>query len=77
MLQAVPGEGEEGRAWAPLMGPHYLPGYQLGGKSKYSLFLTRFLSSLELSSHNGALGWGNPQSYVAATRGLKSEGVET
>lgn len=59
------------------MGPHYLPGYQLGGKSKYSLFATRFLSSLELSSHNGALGWGNPESYVVATRGLKLEGVGT
>lgn len=46
---------EEGRARAPLMGPLYLLGHQLGGKSKYSLFSTQFLFPSKLSSHWG--GW--------------------
>lgn len=52
---------EEGRAWDPLTGSHFLLGHPLGGKSKHSHFSTQFLSPVKQSSHNGPLGRGEPR----------------
>lgn len=66
----------EGRAWAPLRGPHYLFGHQLRGKSKYSPFPTCILCPLKLSSPIGYLEGGNPESCGEAAR-FPSQGLET
>ena len=56
------------------MGPHYLLGHQLGGKSKCSFCSTRFLSPLKLSSHNGTLGQGKPRVPCGGHKGTQIRG---
>lgn len=64
----------EGRARAPLMGPHCLHGHQLSGKNKHSSFSTRFLSPWKLSSHNRPLGRGEPRVWCGGSKGSQVRG---